>query len=307
MEEKIGLVGLGKMGKNIVFNLLDNGYKVVALNRSPGPLNEVAEKGAEKASSMEDMIEKLGKRKVIWVMLPAGEVTNNSIEQLSKLMNKGDIIIDGSNSNFNNSIKLHEILSSKGILHLDAGCSGGPYGARHGMCIMVGGDKEAYDYVEDVLKKVSVLNGCLYTGSTGSGHFVKMVHNAIEYGMMQSIAEGIELVSNEGPYKNLNLEEICTLWNNGSVIRSYLVGLAGKAIKNNGKELSGIMPYVDDTGEGRWAIQTAIDYNIPFTAITESLYERFRSRSSNHFSMRMLAALRHEFGGHEVKKENAEN
>ncbi|MGI0100891.1 MAG: NAD(P)-binding domain-containing protein, partial [Candidatus Micrarchaeaceae archaeon] len=202
-----------------------------------------------------------------------------------------------------NSISMHNMLKEKGIMHLDAGCSGGPYGARHGMCIMAGGDKEAYDYAKGMLADLSVPDGSLYCGEAGSGHFVKMVHNAIEYGMMQSIAEGMELISDKGPYKSLDINSICSLWNNGSVIRSYLVELAGRAIKNNDRKLSMVAPYVEDTGEGRWAIQTAIDYNIPFTTITESLFERFRSRSEDHFSMRMLAALRHEFGGHDIKKE----
>ena len=303
MEKEIGLIGLGKMGKNIALNLLGNGYNVVVHNRSSAPMEEVAAKGAVKSSSIEDLVGKLKGRKVVWVMLPAGEVTNSTIEKLSGLLSKGDIIIDGSNSNFKNSVKLHEMLKPKDILHLDAGCSGGPSGALHGMCIMVGGDREAFDYTRGLLEKVSVPNGCLYTGEAGSGHFVKMVHNAIEYGMMQSIAEGMELISDKGPYKGLDINAICSLWNNGSVIRSYLVELAGRAIKNNDRKLSMIAPYVEDTGEGRWAIQTAIDYSIPFTTITESLFERFRSRSGDHFSMRMLAALRHEFGGHDIKKD----
>ncbi len=306
MEREIGFIGLGKMGKNIVLNLLGKDYKVVAWNRSPGPLEEVKAKGAVGAQSVEEMAKALGgRRRLVWVMLPAGEVTNDMIDRLAGLLSKGDIVVDGSNSNFKNSIRLHETLSGKGILHLDAGCSGGPYGALHGMCIMVGGDREAYDYAEELFRDASVENGFLYTGPSGSGHFVKMVHNAIEYGMMQSIAEGMELISDIGPYKGLDTAAICDLWNNGSVIKSYLVELAGRAIRSNDRSLSLIAPYVNDTGEGRWAIQTAIEYNIPFTAITESLYERFRSRSEQRFSVRMLAALRHEFGGHDVKKEDA--
>ena len=178
---------------------------------------------------------------------------------------------------------------------LDAGCSGGPYGALNGMCTMVGGDKEAWQITKDIFKELSVENGYLYTGGAGSGHFVKMVHNAVEYGMMQAIGEGMELLK-EGPYKNLELAPICDLWQNGSVVRSYLVELAGRAFKKD-NELSLIAPYVEDTGEGRWAIQAAIEHNIPFNVITSSLYERFASRSTNHFSAKVLAALRHEFRG----------
>ncbi len=305
MDREIGFIGLGKMGKNIVLNLLGKGYKVIAWNRSPGPLEDVKTKGAVGVQSVEEMARALGsKRKLIWVMLPAGEVTNDMIDKLAGLLSQGDIIVDGSNSNFKNSIRLHETLSGNGIFYLDAGCSGGPYGALNGMCIMVGGDREAYEYAEGLFRDASVDGGFLYTGPAGSGHFVKMVHNAIEYGMMQSIAEGMELISDMGPYKDLDTAAICDLWNNGSVIKSYLVELAGRAIRSNDRSLSLIAPYVNDTGEGRWAIQTAIEYNIPFTAITESLYERFRSRSEQRFSVRMLAALRHEFGGHDVKKED---
>ncbi len=302
MENKIGLIGLGKMGKNIAFNMMRNGYQVVVHNRSEEPANEVVAKGGEKASSVKDLVSKLPGRKVVWVMLPAGEVTNGTITELSGILSKDDIIIDGSNSNFKNSIMLHKVLKEKGILHLDAGCSGGPSGALNGMCTMIGGDKAAFDYLEGMFRKLSVKDGCLYVGESGSGHFVKMVHNAIEYGMMQSLAEGLELI-HDGPYRNLDQNAICSMWNNGSVIRSYLVELAGRAIRNNGNDLSEIAPYVADTGEGRWAIETAIEHSVPFAAITESLYERFRSRSEGKFGMRMLAALRHEFGGHDVKKE----
>lgn len=298
-KKEIGLIGLGKMGKNIVYNMMNNGYAVVASNRSPAPLEEVGSKGATKASSIEDMVKRLKTQRIVWVMLTAGEPTINAIKQLSTLLEPGDIVIDGSNSNFNEASMLNSILKEKGIMFLDAGCSGGPYGAQHGMCTMVGGDKEAWAVTKDLFKELSVENGSLYVGEIGSGHFVKMVHNAIEYGMMQAIAEGLELLE-KGPYSDLNLAEICDLWQNGSVVRSYLVELAGRALKKDGK-LEKIAPYVEDTGEGRWAIQTAIDHDVPFSVITTSLYERFNSRSKDHYSAKVLAALRHEFGGHDVK------
>lgn len=300
MKREIGLIGLGKMGKNIGYNMLEKGYRVVASNRSPAPLEEIASKGATKASSIGDLVSRLPKQRVVWVMLTAGEPTINAIKELSEHLDSGDIVIDGSNSNFNESVMLYNLLKEKGVMMLDAGCSGGPYGALHGMCTMVGGDKEAWNTTKEIFKDLSVENGYLYTGSAGSGHFVKMVHNAVEYGMMQSIGEGMELLK-EGPFKELNLSDICDLWQNGSVVRSYLVELAGRAFKKD-NDLALIAPYVEDTGEGRWAIQTAIEYNIPFNVITTSLYERFHSRSKNHFSAKVLAALRHEFGGHDVKK-----
>lgn len=298
-KREIGLIGLGKMGKNIGYNMLSHDYKVLAFNRSPAPLDEIASKGAAKASSIEDLVKKLPIQRIVWVMLTAGEPTVNAIKELSKHLEPGDIVIDGSNSNYNESVMLYNLLKQKGIMMLDAGCSGGPSGALHGMCTMVGGDKEAWELTKNIFKDLSVDNGYLYTGGAGSGHFVKMVHNAVEYGMMQAIGEGMELLK-EGPYKDLELSPICDLWQNGSVVRSYLVELASRAFKKD-NELSKIAPYVEDTGEGRWAIQTAIEYNIPFNVITTSLYERFESRSKNHFSARVLAALRHEFGGHDVK------
>lgn len=287
------------MGKNIGYNMLAHDYKVIASNRSPAPLDEIASKGAVKASSIENLVKRLPAQRIVWVMLTAGEPTVHAIKELSKHLEPGDIVIDGSNSNYKESIMLYNMLKEKGIMMLDAGCSGGPSGALRGMCIMAGGDNDAYEIVKGIFKDLSVDNGYIYTGAAGSGHFVKMVHNAIEYGMMQAIAEGLELLK-EGPYKDLKLADICDLWQNGSVVRSYLVELAARALhKDNG--LSKIAPYVEDTGEGRWAIESAIEHDVPFNVITASLYERFKSRSKNNYSDRVLAALRHEFGGHDVK------
>ncbi len=300
MEKEIGLIGLGKMGKNLAQNLMRNGYRVVAYNRSPGPLEEVGSKGATKAYSVDELVGKLKPKRIVWVMLTAGEPTINMINQLADKLNKDDIVIDGSNSHYKDSVKMCELLTSKGIKMLDAGCSGGPSGALNGLSTMVGGDADACKEVEQLFRDVSVKNGYLYIGDAGSGHFVKMVHNAIEYGMMQAIAEGLELIE-VGPYKDLNLAAICDLWNNGSVVRGYLIELATRALKKD-RHLSAIEPYVEDTGEGRWSIQAAIDHDVPFSVISQSLYERFRSRSKIHFGNRMLAALRHEFGGHDVKK-----
>ena len=238
-------------------------------------------------------------------MLTAGQPTIEMIGQLAERLDGGDIVIDGSNSHYKDAVQAYELLKGKGIMMLDAGCSGGPSGALNGLSTMIGGDAEAYRHVEQLFKDVSVKNGCLYTGSIGSGHFVKMVHNAIEYGMMQSIAEGLELMES-GPYNDLNLAAICDLWNNGSVVRGYLIELASRALKKD-QHLSMIEPYVDDLGEGRWSVQTAVDYAVPFTTISSSLFERFKSRSKKHFGNRVLAALRHEFGGHDVKTAKTNN
>ncbi|MDE1865935.1 MAG: decarboxylating 6-phosphogluconate dehydrogenase [Candidatus Micrarchaeota archaeon] len=301
MERTIGFMGLGKMGKNIVLNMIKNKYEVVAFNRSPGPLQEVAKAGAIAATSQEDVVKRLSGKKVVWLMYPSGEVTENAVRTLSKVLKKGDIIINGANDNYKEAAKYEAMLSPNGISILDAGCSGGPSGALNGMSIMVGGDRKAYDYVEQLFKDLSVKDGLLYCGPAGAGHFVKMVHNAVEYGMMQSIAEGFDLMAN-GPYKNMELDKIAELWNHGSVVRGYLIELTARALKKE-KRLESISPYVEDNGEGRWSVNAAVEHAIPFAAISSSLFERFSSRSEEQFGRRLLAALRHEFGGHAVKNE----
>jgi 6-phosphogluconate dehydrogenase len=263
-------------------------------------VEEAVANGARKAESIPALVGMLKPKRLVWLMLTAGEPTESAIRELSGLLSKGDIIIDGSNSQYRDSVRMHELLKEKGIYLVDAGCSGGPSGALNGLCIMAGGDPEAIKHVEPLLRELSIEKGYLYTGKIGSGHFVKMVHNAIEYGMMQSIAEGLELIE-EGPYSGADLAAICDLWNNGSVIRGYLIELAARSFRKD-QHLSEIEPYVDDMGEGRWSVQTAVDYAVPFTTISNSLFERFRSRSKRRFGNRVLAALRHEFGGHEVKK-----
>ncbi len=299
--KNIGIVGLGKMGKNICLQMLSKGYSVTAYNRSPEPLKEVVAKGAKQAKSLKDLVKSLKAQRIIWVMLTSGEVNTKSITEIAGYCSKGDIIIDGSNSFYKESVALHDALMKKGISYIDAGCSGGPSGALSGMCIMVGGEKEAVGKVEDIFKNLSVKNGYLYTGKPGSGHFTKMVHNAIEYGMMQAIGEGLDLIES-GPYSGTDMEKLCQLWNNGSVIRGYLMELSARALSKD-PHLSGIAPYVQDLGEGRYAVHTALDYGVPFETITSSLYNRFESRSEKKFQRRVISALRHEFGGHEIKKE----
>ncbi len=297
--DKIGIYGLGKMGKNIALNMLDNGYKVVAYNRSPEPRIEVSKKGAIAVSSLKELVGNLAAPRIVWLMLPSGDATSDAINELSSMLEKGDIVIDGSNSRYKDTLERYNVLKANGIKMLDAGCSGGPSGARNGMCIMVGGEREVYGELKDLFRKLSVSDGSLYTGSAGSGHFVKMVHNAIEYGFMQSLAEGAELLD-RGPYKGLNLKDIFKLWNNGSVIKSYLVELSARAMEHY-PSLEGVEPYVEDSGEGRWSVDTAVEYAIPLHVISSSLFERFNSRSKKRISNRLLAALRLEFGGHAIK------
>ncbi len=296
---KIGIYGLGKMGKNIALNMLENGYAVVAYNRSPEPRAEVAKKGALAVSSLKELVDNLKAPRIVWLMLPSGDATTEAVKELSLMLKNGDIVIDGSNSRYKDTLERHNMLKAKGINMLDAGCSGGPSGARSGMCTMIGGEQEVYEELKDLFKKLSVKNGSLYTGTSGSGHFVKMVHNAIEYGFMQSLAEGAELLD-RGPYKDLDLKEIFSLWNNGSVIKSYLVELSARAMEHY-PSLEGVEPYVKDSGEGRWSVDTAVEYAIPLHVISSSLFERFNSRSKKRISNRLLAALRLEFGGHAIK------
>lgn len=303
--KNIGIYGLGKMGKNIALNMLYKGYGVVAYNRSEKPRKEVEKKGAIAVPSLKELVSKLKSPRVIWLMLPSGDPTGDAILELSSMLSLGDIIIDGSNSRYKDTVQRYKILRSKGIKMLDAGCSGGPSGALNGMCTMVGGDKEVYLELEGLFKDLSVKNGALYTGKSGSGHYVKMVHNAIEYGFMQSLAEGAELLD-RGPYSDLDLKEIFKLWNNGSVIRSYLVELSARAMKDYPK-LENVEPYVEDSGEGRWSVDAAVEYAIPLHVISSSLFERFNSRSKKRISNRLLAALRLEFGGHAIKTKSAPN
>ncbi len=300
VSSRIGIVGLGKMGKNIALRLLEKGYGVVVYNRSSAPVEEIRSKGAEAAGSIRELASMLGEGRLIWLMLPWGEATDNAIAELLGVLSKGDIVVDGSNGKYTDDIAHAKLFAEKGIRLIDAGCSGGPSGALNGMSIMAGGDREAFESIEKVFKDLSVENGYKYIGSSGSGHYVKMVHNAIEYGMMQAIAEGMELLEN-GPYNNLDKAGICRLWNNGSVIRGYLMELAERALLKS-PELEEIRPYVEDTGEGRWAAEAAIKLGVPLTSLTHALYERFSSRDEYGFGRRMLSALRHEFGGHEVTR-----
>jgi 6-phosphogluconate dehydrogenase len=295
---KIGFIGLGKMGFNMVHRLLNDHHQVVAWNRSPESVREIEKLGAIGAASIEDLISKLPSPKVIWLMVPAGKPVDDNLDLLLSLLNKNDIIIDGGNSYWRDTQRRAEKAAGKDIHFLDCGTSGGVWGLKNGYCLMYGGPKEAAGYVEPVFKSLAPENGYVYCGPSGTGHMVKMVHNGIEYGMMQAYAEGFEILK-KAPY-DLNLEKIADAWQYGSVVRSWLLELAVNALKED-PNLEKLEDYVQDSGEGRWTVQTAIDFDVPAHVITASLFTRFQSRQEESFAMKMLAALRNQFGGHSVK------
>ncbi|MEM6261246.1 MAG: phosphogluconate dehydrogenase (NAD(+)-dependent, decarboxylating) [Bacteroidota bacterium] len=297
---KLGFIGLGKMGANMVERLLGESHELVVTDLSQVAVDTAVSKGASAASSLENLVDQLPERKVIWIMVPAGKPVTDTIETLIPHLNAGDILIDGGNSFWRQSVERGEHLAEHGIHYVDCGVSGGVWGLTEGYCLMYGGDKEACDYVEPIFKTLAPPDGYLYCGASGSGHMVKMVHNGIEYGMMQAYAEGFEIME-KSPY-GLNLEAISKVWMQGSVVRSWLLELAGLALAADPK-LDEIKGYVNDSGEGRWTVQTAIDFDVPAHVITSSLYTRFESRQEDSFAMKMLAALRNQFGGHAVVKD----
>jgi 6-phosphogluconate dehydrogenase len=296
----IGITGLGRMGAGMAERWVRNGHRVVAHNRSRGPVDELAGKGAEAAYSIEELVGKLQAPRAVWIMLPAGDVTEQMIQTLIPLLDKGDTIIDGGNTNFNDDIRRAAMLQEHGLNYIDQGTSGGVWGLENGFCIMVGGEQELVKRLEPAFLTLAPTDGYVHCGPVGSGHFVKMVHNGIEYGMMQAYAEGFEIMRAKQDFK-LNLHAISSAWRYGSVVRSWLLDLTVDAFKED-PDLSQLKGYVEDSGEGRWTIQAAIDLNVPAPVITLSLFERFHSRQPESFAAKVLAAMRKGFGGHAVKK-----
>jgi 6-phosphogluconate dehydrogenase len=283
----------------MVKRLLGGGHSVVAWDRDAATVEKVAKEGATGASSLKDVVAKLSAPRAVWVMVPSGRATEETIRELSGMLSPNDILIDGGNSNFRDSMRHSSELADKKIRFLDAGTSGGIWGLEVGYCLMVGGDKSAYDHVEPALLTLAPKDGVAYFGKAGAGHFSKMVHNGIEYAMMQSYAEGFELLrASEFGY---DLRTLTKVWNHGSVVRSWLLELAERAFVKD-PDLKELKAYVEDSGEGRWTVNEAIAHAVPVPAIAASLFARFVSRQDNSFSMRVLAALRNEFGGHAVKK-----
>lgn len=297
---KIGFIGLGKMGGKMVERLLNAGHQIVVYNLAKSKIDEAVSKGAIAATDIKDLTNKLEGRKLVWLMVPSGKPVDENIAELVKTLNSGDIIIDGGNSYWRETIERGAKLKEKGIHYLDCGTSGGVWGLQNGYCLMYGGDKEACDFAEPIFKSLAPENGYIRCGESGSGHMVKMVHNGIEYGMMQAYAEGFEIMKNS-PY-NIDLEKVSRVWMQGSVVRSWLLELIGNALEGN-QELDGIKDFVSDSGEGRWTVQTAIDFDVPAHVITASLFTRFQSRQDSSYAMKLLAAMRNQFGGHDIKKE----
>ena len=297
---KLGFIGLGKMGFNIVLNLKDHKVDIVAYNRSPEPVKEIKKKKVEVAFSVEELMNKLPKQKIIWIMVTAGNPVDLVIEEILPYLNKNDIVIDGGNSFYKDSVKRYDYLKSKKIHFLDIGTSGGLKGARHGACLTIGGDKKTFKKIESICKSASAKNGYAYIGPSGSGHFVKMIHNGVEYALLQAYGEGFELLF-KGPYKNLELEKISKTWKNGSIIRSYLMELAEEAFKKD-KKLSKIQGIVGGGETGKWAVNTAKEFKVDVDTIKLALKERKKSRKHPRFAGKVVAALRNEFGGHEVVK-----
>ncbi len=298
---KIGMVGLGRMGMNMARRLLQGGHQVVAYNRTFDKTEKLAQEGAIAAQSMRELIDKLDDKKIVWLMLPAGKPVDDHIDQLLELMSENDIIIEGGNSNYHDDIRRAEQLKPYNIHYVDAGVSGGIWGLEVGYCTMVGGEKDVFNYLEPIFKTLAPEDGYLYCGKAGAGHYVKMVHNGIEYGMMQAYAEGFSLLEASSFGDDLDFSKLSHLWNQGSVIRSWLLELMETAFEKD-PGLEGLQGYVDDSGEGRWTVEEAIAERVPTPVITAALFQRFSSRRDNSFENRVLAAMRREFGGHAVKK-----
>jgi len=287
------------MGYNLALNLRDHQHEVVAFDIVQENVERIAADGVQPAYSLPGLVQALTGRRVIWMMVPAGEAVDAVIAQLVPHLQQGDILIDGGNSNYKDSVKRAEALQAQGISFLDCGTSGGLTGARHGACTMIGGDVAAFAHCEQVFKDVSVENGYLYVGKSGSGHFVKMIHNGIEYGMMQAIAEGFEVL-HKSDY-DINYREVARVWNHGSVVRSWLMELVESAFSKD-PELTAIRGVMHSSGEGKWTVETALDMQVPTPVIALSLLMRYRSYETDTFSGKVVAALRNEFGGHQVEK-----
>jgi 6-phosphogluconate dehydrogenase len=299
---RLGMVGLGRMGGNMSIRLLRRGHEVVGYARSEESRNRVARHGANAAASLEELVAALDPPRAVWVMVPAGEPTESTVAQLGEMLQAGDVIVDGGNSLFRDSVRRAAELSKKGVMFVDAGVSGGIWGLEEGYCLMLGGDPDAVDRLEPVLTDLGPENGWARVGPNGSGHFVKMVHNGIEYGLLQSFGEGFEIL-NASVY-DVDLHQVAELWRHGSVVRSWLLDLLAAALAKD-PELARVKGYIEDSGEGRWTVLSAIDEDVPAPVTALSLFARFASRQEESFSAKVIAALRREFGGHAVREDRS--
>ena len=295
----IGFVGLGKMGLNMVTRLQRAGHQVTAYDRSADALANATAAGCTGAASLADLVQRLKAPRAVWIMVPSGPPTEETVQAVAALLAPGDVIIDGGNTRFHDDVRRSKELAARKLQYIDAGTSGGIWGLKNGYCLMVGGNKEAVDRLAPVFEALAPPNGWAHVGAAGAGHYVKMVHNGIEYSLMQGYAEGFELMS-KSEYR-LDLSRIADLWLQGSVVRSWLLELAASALKEDPR-LEQLKGYVQDSGEGRWMVADAIDKDVPVPTLTAALFTRFRSRQTESFAEKMLAALRNAFGGHAVKR-----
>ncbi len=297
---QIGIVGLGRMGMNMARRLKAGGHRVVAFDHSPERGKEAEAEGMTGTYSLKDLAAALERPRLVWLMIPAGSPVDETIEGLKGVLDAGDIIVDGGNSFYKDAVRRHAGLKAVKLEFLDIGVSGGIWGLKEGYCLMAGGERAVYDAIEPVLKTLAPPGGYLYCGPTGAGHFVKMVHNGIEYGMMEAYGEGFELLKASRYGTTVDFADVASLWGKGSVVRSWLLELLESALRKD-PGLESIRGYVEDSGEGRWTVREAVDTGVALPVITESLFRRFRSRQGDSFAEKVLAALRNEFGGHAVK------
>jgi len=295
------MVGLGRMGMNMARRLAGGGHEVCAYDITPAAVSLAVKEGMKGANTLDELADMLKAPRVVWLMVPAGRPVDDAVDALGKILRRGDTVIDGGNSYYKDDLRHEAALKPKGISYMDVGVSGGIWGLEKGYCLMAGGDEKLYKKLTPVFDTLAPGDAHLCCGAVGAGHFVKMVHNGIEYGMMSAYGEGFDILNSSGYAKGLDYGKVARLWNNGSVIRSWLLELAGSAFEKH-PDLSGVEPYVEDSGEGRWTVQQAIETATPAPVITAALYQRFSSRGSGSFSDSLLAALRNEFGGHALAK-----
>lgn len=300
---KIGMIGLGRMGANMALRLMRGGHQLVGFDPKAEARKKLESNGGDSADSLAGLVEKLPVPRVVWVMVPAGEITDTALKGLLPLLAAGDTVIDGGNSNYKDTLRQAKTFAEKDINLIDCGTSGGVWGLDEGYSLMIGGDTAAVKLATPLFETLAPANdkGWGHVGPVGSGHFTKMVHNGIEYGLMQSYAEGFSILQHKSEF-GLNLHQVAGIWRYGSVVRSWLLDLTAAALENN-PAMTGIAPYVDDSGEGRWTVAEAIDLDVAAPVITLSLLERLRSRDADSYTDKLLASMRNQFGGHAVKKE----
>lgn len=296
------MIGLGRMGSNMTLRLIQGGHKVVGYARTAKTIDCIVEKGAIGAYSLEELVQKLTSPRAIWLMIPAGDPVDKTIQELLPTLEKGDIIIDGGNSNYKDTVRRTPMIKEKGIHFVDVGTSGGIWGLKEGYCLMIGGEKKVVEYLSPIFKTLApdLEKGWGHIGPNGAGHLVKMIHNGIEYGLMQAYSEGFSILKCKKDF-NLDLHKIAEIWRYGSVVRSWLLDLIARALTED-SELRDIKPVVEDSGEGRWTVFEAINQDVAAPVITLSLLQRLRSRDKESYSDRLLAAMRYQFGGHPIKR-----